>query len=320
MLIVGDRPDVDKAKHAILTKWKGKDLKQTRTFVGFEIVRDRKSRSILSHQRSYTIKLLERMGMLNCNPTELPMPAGTVLKDANESDLLENDEVNLYQQIIGSSIYLSNNTRPDISYAVGQLARFMSKPGKQHLKIAKQLLRYLKGTQNLGIKYDFSLKNDDQYAAWTDATWGTETDRKSFQGYVIVWHGGAVSWAANRQKSSALSSMEAEIMAASEGAKELAWMEKFCLDVGLNWKNPPILWIDNEPALELTKTTKFHNKAKHIEVRYFFIRNDMVQKNRVKVKHISGSEQIADILTKQLPKEKFRKLMGGFGLAPVTAL
>ncbi|KAI0991198.1 hypothetical protein K3495_g16989, partial [Podosphaera aphanis] len=196
----------------------------------------------------------------------LPMPAGTILEEADESSLLEKEDKSLYQQIVGSGIYLSNNTRPDIAYCVGQLARFMSRPGGIHLKMAKQLLRYLKGTTNLGIQYGISNPSENQYSAWTDATWGTENDRKSFQGYVIIWNGGAVSWAANRQKSTALSSMEAEIMAASEGAKELAWMEKISSDLGINAKSPPTLWIDNEPAVELTKTTKFHNKAKHIEV------------------------------------------------------
>ncbi|KAI0991879.1 hypothetical protein K3495_g16308 [Podosphaera aphanis] len=242
------------------------------------------------------------------------MPAGTVLKEAEDEDLVEEDEARLYRQIVGSTIYLSNNTRPDISYCVGQLARFMAKPGMIHLRMAKHLLRYLNGTKSLGIEYGGRDQIGAQYTAWTDATWGTETDRKSFQGCVITWFGGAITWSANRQKSTALSTMEAEIMAASEGARELAWMEKVCLDLGIKFNNPPILRIDNQPAIELSKDTKFHSKAKHIEVRHFFIRNDMIQRNRVSVVHTPGTEQIADILTKQLPKQQLRKLMKGFGL------
>ncbi|KAI0991188.1 hypothetical protein K3495_g16999 [Podosphaera aphanis] len=179
--------------------------------------------------------------------------------------------------------------------------------------MAKQLIRYLKGTLNLGILYGGKNKSD-QYSAWTDATWGTESDRKSFQGYVIIWYGGAVSWAANRQKSTALSSMEAEILAASEGAKEMAWMEKVSSDLGVEWKNPPLIHIDNTAAIDLCKTTKFHSKAKHIEIRYFFIRNDMILKNRLVAEHTPGTEQVADILTKQLPKDRFRKLCSDLGL------
>ncbi|KAI0997191.1 hypothetical protein K3495_g10994 [Podosphaera aphanis] len=103
-------------------------------------------------------------------------------------------------------------------------------------------------------------------------------------------------------------------MAASEGARELAWMEKVCSDLGLKFDSPPTLRIDNEPAIDLSKATKFHTKAKHIEIRHFFIRNDMVQRNRIEVVHTPGTDQIADVLTKQLPKDQFRKLLRGFGL------
>ncbi|KAI1003701.1 hypothetical protein K3495_g4503 [Podosphaera aphanis] len=101
--------------------------------------------------------------------------------------------------------------------------------------------------------------------------------------------------------------MEAEIMASSDRAKELTWMEEVSSDLDVTVKIPPTLWTDNLAATELTNTTKIHNKANNIEVRYFFIRDDMVQRDRLKVMHTSGTEQIADILTKPLPKEKFRK-------------
>ncbi|KAI1002158.1 hypothetical protein K3495_g6042 [Podosphaera aphanis] len=298
MLIVGKRLSVDKIKASILRNWNGKDLKTAKLFVGFEIERDRLRRSIIIRQTIYFKKLLEIMGRAKCNSNDLPIPAGAVLKESEESDLLKEDEKGL----------------PDIAYAVGQLARFMSKPGTIHLKMAKHLLRYLQGTQDLGIQYRGQDQQTTQYSARTDATWGTETDRKSFQGYVIIRHGGAVSWAANRQKSTALSTMEAEIMAASEGAGELAWMEKVCSDLGLKFDSPPTLRIDNEPAIDLSKATNFHTKAKHIEIRHFFIRNDMVQRNRIEVVHTPGTDQIADVLTKQLPKDQFRKLLRGFGL------
>ncbi|KAI1001348.1 hypothetical protein K3495_g6851, partial [Podosphaera aphanis] len=261
MLIVGNRLNVDKMKETILKEWKGKDLKATNTFIGIQIKRDRENRKIHIHQTAYTLKLLDRMSMLHCNPTHLPIPAGTTLKEACTDDLLDENESGLYRQIVGSTIYLSNNTRPDIAFPVGQLARFMSKPGTFHLRAAKQLLRYLKGTAEFGIQYGGLTCVNDQYSAWTDATWGTENDRKSFQGYVILWYGGAVTWNATREKSTALSSMEAEIIAASEGARELAWMEKVCLDLEITWKIPPALRIDNQPAVDLAKTTKFHTKA-----------------------------------------------------------
>ncbi|KAI0999467.1 hypothetical protein K3495_g8730 [Podosphaera aphanis] len=170
MLIVEKRPNVDKIKASILSNWKGKDLKTAKLFVGFEIDRDRLKRSIIIRQTIYIRKLLERMGMSKCNSNDLPIPAGTVLKESEESDLLKKDETGLYRQIIGSVIYLANNTRPDIAYAVGQLARFMLKPGTIHLKMTKHLLRYLQGTQDLGIQFRGQDRQTTQYSAWTDAT------------------------------------------------------------------------------------------------------------------------------------------------------
>src|SRR5450432_2100430 len=108
-----------------------------------------------------------------------------------------------------------------------------------------------------------------------------------------------------RQKSTAQSSIEAEIIAANEGAKEVAWLEKITLD--LNEKpQMPILRCDNLGGTDLMKDTKHHNKAKHIEIRYLYIRNDMVQRNRLRIEHILGIEQPADILTKQLPIDRYR--------------
>ncbi|KAI0995317.1 hypothetical protein K3495_g12864 [Podosphaera aphanis] len=108
MLITGSRKSVDETKHIILSHWKGKDLKETKTFVGFEIERDRRNRTIRIHQESYTVKLLSRLSMLHCNATELSMPVGTVLKDDDESEMLDRDEITLYQQLIGSAICFSN--------------------------------------------------------------------------------------------------------------------------------------------------------------------------------------------------------------------
>lgn len=254
--------------------------------------------------------------MDRANPSNLPIPAGTVLKSTDDDILLEGDDIYLYRQIVGSTIYLSNNTRPDIAYAVGQLARFMSVPAITHLQMAKQLLRYLAGTIHVGITY--SNRRGElpySYSIYTDSTWGTEQDRVSFHGYVTIRYGGAVTWMAQRQKSTAQSSMDSEIIAANEGAKEAAWLEKVTEDLGERGSDPyiPTLYCDNLGGIDLMKDTKFHNKAKHIEIRYFFIRNDMVQRDRLRVQAIESKEQVADALTKQLPIDshwKFARIMG----------
>ena len=154
------------------------------------------------------------------------------------------------------------------------------------------------------------------YNVWTDAIWGTEDDRKSVQGIAHMRYGGAVNWISSRQKSTALSSFHAEVMAGCAGGKEMAWMEKLRADIDpTESAYIPILFIDNQSGVEWSKDTKFHDKTKHIEIQYFFIRNDIVLRNRLKVQHVPGVDQIADILTKQLPFESFEKHRRSLGIS-----
>ncbi|KAI1003332.1 hypothetical protein K3495_g4874 [Podosphaera aphanis] len=212
--------------------------------------------------------------MKNYNGVLTPLISRTVLKDNEENELLDDD----------------NSALPDISYAVGQLARFMSKPKHPFLGHAKHLLRYLQRTSRHRISYS-AFKNNfskektkiNVFDIFADATWGTEDDRKSFHGYVVLDNAGSISWVSQRQKSTALSSMEAEIIAVNEGAKEAAWMEKLWKD--LHQENfTPTLW------------------------------NDMIAKNRLKVDRIAGTDNPADILTKQLPHESLVRQMDKMGV------
>jgi hypothetical protein len=315
MILVGKKADVDRMKAVILKEWKGKDLKKVDMFVGIQVERNRAERSIRIHQTAYTTKILERFGMSDSNPVSLPMPAGTVL-EATEDGLLEGEDISFYKQIVGATLYLSNNTRPDIAYPVGQLARFMSKPATVHLKHAKHLLKYLNGTRELGIIYSNRQGvSKSAYDVWTDATWGTEKDgRASFGGWAHLRYGGAVNWSARRQKSTALSSMHAEIMSACEGSKEMAWMEKLRPDIDPDLDYTPTLFMDNQSGVNWFQDHTFHDKAKHIEIQYFYVRNDMLETKRLKVQHVPGTEQIADVLTKQLAIDAFKKHTRSMGM------
>ncbi|RFU23823.1 hypothetical protein B7463_g12518, partial [Scytalidium lignicola] len=275
--------------------------------------------------RLYISKLLERFRMANCNPISLPMDAGTVLSKVDEIDpqtaqeddyiLLEPSDHELYQQLVGTYIYLSNGTRPDISYPVSQLARHMASPCVLHLQLAKCMLRYLKGTITVGILYNGTIpEGSNLYTLYSDATWGTEGDRKSFNGWAATRAGGAILWVAQRQKSTALSSMEAEIMAGSEAMKEVAWLEKVNRDLKETYNHLPTLHIDNLGVVELIHHNKYHKKVKHIDIRFNYIRFDMVEAKRLVVEHIPGTEQPADLLTKQLPISTFMKHCHSLGI------
>ena len=126
--------------------------------------------------------------------------------------------------------------------------------------------------------------------------------------------GGAVSWVSQRQRSTAQSSMDSEFMAANEGAKEAAWLEKLGKELGDHVTDPPTLHSDNSRAVALIYDPKFHAKSKHIDIRYMFIRNDIVAQNRLKVVHIASVNQPADILIKQLPVEAVQRHIHTLGI------
>jgi hypothetical protein len=156
------------------------NLGPAEVFVGFQIDRDRTNQTLKLHQTMYTNKLLKQLKINNYNLIRLPIPAGTVLQP-NTKDPLDRNKATVYRQVIGLTIYLANCTRPNISYIVSQLARFMVTPGQSYCRLSKQLLRYLSGTRETGITYSdrpiylplYKLKLTDlpaSYTIFTDAT------------------------------------------------------------------------------------------------------------------------------------------------------
>ncbi|KAI1000643.1 hypothetical protein K3495_g7554 [Podosphaera aphanis] len=262
MISIGPKQEVMMTKEKISRRWKCKGLSPATLFVGFQMERNRSERKIFIHQEMYVMKLLEKLKMDMLNPSNLPIPAGTVLKNEDSDHDCTADEAMLYRQIIGSTIYLANNTRQDISYAVGQLARFMATPKQRFLHLSKHLLRHLNGTRKLGITYQ-GKGPSIEYSVYTDATWGMEDDRKSFMGFIVMYNRGPISWQAEFQKSTAQSTLEAEIISANEGTKRISCLEKIWKDIG-HKQYVPILYCENDPAFRFSKDSNFHGKAKQI--------------------------------------------------------
>lgn len=308
-LIVGPRDQVDIVKTQLASRWKCKDLGPAILFVGLQINRDR-NKTLQIHQSSYVSRLLTRFGLDQANSRRLPFDSGVRLEP--DTPFEDASLIRLYQQLVGCLLYLSNRSRPDISWCVTQLARYMSQPGESHLRAAKEVLRYLKGTSTYGLIYDCS-QPSSALAGYSDASWGTAYDGKSYTGWDVHYCGAVFSWCSNVQRSTAQSSMESEIIAANELSKELAWLERLWEEV-TRTKQTPTLYCDNVSGIDVIHHPKHHSKSKHIDIRYFFIRNDMVARGRLKVVHIPGDDQIADILTKQLPWEKFSKLRNLLGV------
>jgi hypothetical protein len=199
----------------------------------------------------------------------------------------------------------------------------MANPFNLYMQLAKKVLRYIRGSITYQIHYvscpPTSIPSTTLippiYQSYSDATWATEPDRVSTQGWVVVWNGGAVSWHSSRQRSTALSSMEAELISANELAKEVVWFTKLALDLRLYTDGTIlVLSLDNQGTIDLIHRPKEHAKSKHIQTRAFYIRNDLVKQNKLLIQFIPGKDNPADILTKQLPVDPFRRHLRTLGL------
>lgn len=128
-----------------------------------------------------------------------------------------------YREAVGSILYLAQCTRPDISFAVGNVSQFNKNPGKAHWNAVKRIFRYLKGT--IDYKLSFSQENSDGLCEFCDSDWGSNVnDRKSFTGYVFMFHGGPISWSCKKQATVALLTAEAEYMTLSAACQETLWL------------------------------------------------------------------------------------------------
>ena len=203
-----------------------------------------------------------------------------------------------YREIIGALLYLSTRTRPDITAAVSILSRHVSQPTNSHMTALKRVLRYLRGTTTHGIHLGGTNK---ELVVYADANWGGDSfDRKSTSGHLIQFGGTTISWKTSKQKLVALSSTEAEFVAASDACKELCWIHKLSEELGEPAQKPTTLYRDNQGALKW-ETVGVRN-AKHISIRKNFVL-EKVLSGEVEVQYCPSSDMVADVLTKPLMRE-----------------
>lgn len=296
-------------------------------FLGMEIDQ-RTDESLFVSQKSYAKKVLERFQMENCNSVATPMElTAKVPEEVTVSNTLEGNDVTAvanatsvkdvatdipYREAVGSLMYLATATRPDIAHAVSIVSQKLDNPSDGDWKRVKRILRYLKGTVGCGIIYRANHKVG-VLEAFCDADYaGDRETRRSTSGVVCKYAGGAVSWMSQKQKSVSLSTTEAEFIAMSEGAKEVIWVKRLLQDI-TNLQELPVLKVDNASAIKLVKNPEFHKRSKHIEVRHYFVR-ERYQEGVFDVEHVASKDQLADILTKPLVKERFEKLRRELGL------
>jgi hypothetical protein len=268
----------------------------------------------LPGQGKYTLEILKRFRMQDSRPMATPMVTNLKKIDSSASELADSRQ---YRQLIGSLMYLVN-TRPDICFVVNTLSQFMVEPREVHWVAAKHVLRYLQGTIGYGLQY---LGGDGvRLQGFSDSDWaGSDTDRKSTSGCCFSLGSTVISWFNRKQTSVALSSTEAEYMATSLASCEAIWLRKLLTRLFGQELELTVIHCDNQSCIKLSENPVFHDRSKHIEIRYHFIR-DRVQKGAVQLQYIPTEEQLADIFTKPLVKGKFVFFRDKLGVVENTFL
>lgn len=276
-------------------------------YVGMEIHRNREKKTIFINQNAYIKKVVEKFNMQDSKRISTPADSSAIL-----TKLCEEGSVDFpYRQAIGSLMFAAIVTRPDISYAVGEVSRYMDNPKPPHVSAVKRILRYLNKTAEMGIEYSGS---STALRGYSDADYARDVDtRKSTTGYAFLVGEGIVTWKSRRQKSVALSTTEAEFMAACEGAKEAVWLHQLLRDVGCVQENPPTLYIDNQSAIRLIKNSELHQRTKHIDVRLHFIRQ-LYESKTILIDFVCSEDQLGDVFTKPLAIKKFTKNIEMLGM------
>lgn len=282
------------------------DLGKLSYYLGVEV--EQNGDSIVLKQTGYARKILEKAGMSDCNSTSYPMdPKEQITRDE------KGEAVNstMFKSMIGGLRYLVH-TRPDIAYSVGIVSRHMERPTKLHFNAVKRILRYVKGTVHYGLVYSEDSRNNVLTGFSDSDLAGQLDDRRSTGGMVFYLNDSVITWVSQKQRCVALSSCEAEFMAAAATACQAIWLRNVLGRITSETLGPVVICIDNKSAIDLAKNPMFHGRSKHIDVRYHFIR-ECVERGEVILKHVSSSEQRADIMTKALMKVKFesmRRLLG----------
>ena len=193
--------------------------------------------------------------------------------------------------------------QPDFTFAVNIVATLSEKPAKEHWASVKRIFRYLKGTVNYGLQYSSDASED--CVGFCDADWAGDTnDRKSTSGYTFQKNGASDSWRSKKQPRVALSTAEAEYIALSAAVQEALWMKQLLVDLNVNTETPMTIYEDNQAVISVSKNPQFHGRAKHIDIKCHFVR-DQVEKGTINVVYCPTSNMGADLFTKGLPKGQF---------------
>ena len=297
--------EISEIKHSLHDQFSMSDLGPCNYYLGITVRRDRVNRTIYLGQRAYIEKFLKEYDMWDVKPAATPMDKAP--HSASEDYEAPEPLRRRYQQAVGSLTYCMLGTRPDIAFAVSIVSRFSSNPTIEHWDAIVRIFRYLRATIDLELVFTDSL---GPLTGFTDADWaGDHETRRSTSGYIFSIGSAPISWSSKRQPTVALSTCEAEYIGQTQATKEAVWLRQLLSElssVGESSLPSTIIYSDNQGAIALAKNPQFHGRSKHIDIQHHYVRERVVD-GTVELLYIDTARQVADGLTKPLPREPFER-------------
>jgi hypothetical protein len=281
-------------------------LGEPKWFLGIHILRDRPRKTIWLTQDAYIDKIANKFEMDLGKKPATPMALEELLRSTTQASKKSIDQ---YQQKVGSILFAAMSTRPDIAFAVARLARHNLNPNEVHHRAADRVIQYLYATRSYAIRLGSGngLQSEtpaEIFLCASDASFADNSeDRKSSQGYVMRLYGGSIAWRASKQATVTTSSTEAELLAASEAAKEMIFAGRLLQTLQIKFNEPLLIECDNQQTIRLVteEATKLTTQLRHVDVHQHWLRQE-VQEGRIHVRWVETSRMVADGMTKALPK------------------
>ena len=304
IIITGCKSECDKLIEFMIKKFNAKNFGTIKYFSGTEVNVTKNSISI--SQKDLIDKGISSFGMKDCKYAQTPMEHNFQV----DLSLPMNKDLP-YRELVGSLIYISIVSRPDIAYATSLLSRYLDKPTKQLWIAAKRVLRYLNATSNLALTF---YKNQDTgVVAYSDADWaGDISSRKSTSGCVLYHCGNPVLWYTRKQNCVALSTAESEYIVCATAAVDTVYSQRIVKDLKCD-SLIPLIYTDNQSAINMWESYENSRRSHHIDIKYHFIK-DLVHKNVIKLGYTPTNDNVGDIFTKALNPFKFKHFAGKLNL------
>ncbi|SCZ96106.1 BZ3500_MvSof-1268-A1-R1_Chr8-1g10009 [Microbotryum saponariae] len=300
LLLVGpSTAEIERVLDALELAYGIKRLGPAEYILGIQVKRGQDGSITLSQER-YLRDILARFQFTDAKPASIPMQPGVVL-DFEDLAATPQDRTR-YLQAIGSLMYAAVGTRPDLAFVVSYLARFSQQPGPEHWTAIKQVLRYIKGTLDLGLTYR---KTSQPLRGYSDANWGAcLTTSRSTMGYAFILSGAAIAWCSKREHRVAKSTTDAEYLSLSYTSGDAIHLSELLAELGAPVSGPVVLYGDNQGSLALAQHPTNHQGSRHVRISEHYVRERVAEKE-IEVRCIATGDMIADIFTKALGPKPF---------------